>query len=514
MRLLRLYVGEHHVLCNLDICFDYAQPQADEARRYHLDFLVGVNGTGKSTVLRLVGQILRGVQASSTFEIPFILEYWLDSQKKKVRISNVDPHNRETLLNRYFVTTANGLDAEYDTEIPDEAHLMDNVPADLLPARVVAYTTGGEADWQRDPETDVFDGSSTEAIKGMSHQERALKQLPGWITRVGKSQSGESDRFRFVAQDNLVLVALTGLLLHRTYETDEAPLRDVLAEAGIVNLAGFSLQFDFTYASENERRDVWERLGQHATRPVGSGGKFLLVFDLTASSRAGQLIEVNGGALAFYEMLANWWGGDSRVLSKATLFLERAAKKSESGALLIPPLHTWDWLSDGERSFVGRMCLFLLFGEVESLILLDEPEVHFNDYWKRHIVRIMHRVFEKRNAPLASHVLIATHSSISLSDVHPEDILILERQDLVTSTTKIPRIETFGADPGEIMVHVFGTPHATGQFSVDEIERWLAEAYGKDINQRKAYLNSRLGQVAPGYWAYRIRREMVGLPPQ
>lgn len=514
MRLLRLYIGEHRVLCNLDMRFDPAQPQENKTWQYHLDFLVGVNGTGKSTVLRLVGQIFRGVQASSMLEIPFILEYWLDSQKKKVRISNIAPRDRKTPLNRYFVAVANGLDAEYETEEPGEKHLMDNVPADLLPARVVAYTTGGEADWQKGPETDVFESSSTEAIKEMPRQERALRELPGWVTRMGKGQSGESERFRFVAQDNLVLVALTGLLLHRTFQASESPLRDVLAEAGIVDLAGFSLQFDFSYASENERRDIWERLGRHATRPVRSGGKFLLVFDLADSSLARQLIEANGGALPFYEMLANWWGGESRVLSKVTLFLERATKISESGAPLIPPLHTWDWLSDGERSFLGRMCLFLLFGEVESLILLDEPEVHFNDYWKRHLVRIMHRVFEKRSAPLASHVLIATHSSISLSDVHPEDILILERQDLFTSTTKMPRIQTFGADPGEIMVHVFGTPHATGQFSVDEIEAWLAEAYNKDVSQRKAYLSRRLGQVAPGYWAYRIRREMVGLPLQ
>lgn len=514
MRLLRLYVGEHRVLCDLDIRFDPAQLQADEARRYHLDFLVGVNGTGKSTVLRLVGQIFNGVQASSLLEIPFILEYWLDSQQKKVRISNIVPHDRKTRLDRYFVTSANGLDAEYDTEEPDEKYLMDNVPAHLLPARVVAYTTGSEAEWQERSAADVFDGSSDEVIKEMTAKDRALKELPGWATRVVNGQPGESERFRFVVQENMALVALTGLLLHRTYGSNEAPLRDVLAEAGIVNLAGFSLQFDFSYASENERRDVWERLARHATRPVRSGGEFLLVFDLTDSSLARQLIEANGGALSFYEMLANWWGGETRVLSKVTLFLERATKGSESGAPLIPPLHTWDWLSDGERSFLGRMCLFLLFGEVESLILLDEPEVHFNDYWKRHIVRIMHQVFEQRNAPLASHVLIATHSSISLSDVHPEDILILERQDLVTSTTKMPRIQTFGADPGEIMVHVFGTPHATGQFSVDEIEAWLAEAYSKDVSQRKAYLTGRLGQVAPGYWAYRIRREMVGLPLQ
>jgi hypothetical protein len=507
MRLLRLYIGEHRVLCNLDMRFDPAQPQADETRHYHLDFLVGVNGTGKSTVLRLVGQIFRGVQASSTLEIPFILEYWLDSQKKKVRISNIDPRDRKTPLNRYFVATANELNAEYETEEPDGKHLMDNVPADLLPARVVAYTTGSEAEWQESTAADVFDGSSGEAIKEMTGKDRALRELPGWATRMVTGQPGESERFRFVVQENMALVTLTAMLLHRTYESNEAPLRDVLAEAGIVDLAGFSLQFDFSYASKNERRDVWERLGRHATRPIRSGGKFLLVFDLADSSLARQLIEANGGALPFYEMLANWWGDESRVLSKVTLFLERATKISESGAPLIPPLHTWDWLSDGERSFLGRMCLFLLFGEVESLILLDEPEVHFNDYWKRHIVSIMHKVFEKKSALLASHVLIATHSSISLSDVHPEDILILERQDLVTSISKGPSFETFGADPGDIMVHVFGVPQPSGEYSVNYIKRRIEAARRKEITRQT--LENELARIAPGYWSYRVRRELL-----
>ena len=187
-------------------------------------------------------------------------------------------------------------------------------------------------------------------------------------------------------------------------------------------------------------------------------------------------------------MLANWYSGKERILPKVTLFLERASKESVDGEPATPPLHTWDWLSDGERSFLGRMCLFLLFGEVESLILLDEPEVHFNDYWKRHIVSTMHEVFKWKNAPYVSHVLVATHSSISLSDVHPEDILILERQNLFTSETSMPRIQTFGADPSEIMVHVFGAPHATGQYSVNEIEEWLSQSFQKGPKERRDYL--------------------------
>jgi predicted ATPase len=40
----------------------------------------------------------------------------------------------------------------------------------------------------------------------------------------------------------------------------------------------------------------------------------------------------------------------------------------------------FDELSDGEQVFLGRMALFYLMqGRDDALILLDEPESHFND---------------------------------------------------------------------------------------------------------------------------------------
>lgn len=513
MRLLRLYIDEHRVLRNLEIPFDRARPQQADDRRYHLDFLVGVNGTGKSTVLRLLGQIFRGVQASTTLEVPFELEYWLGSQSKKICVTNIHPRDK-TPLDRYFVTSANTLAGDYDTDTPDEQHLTDNIPAELLPARVIAYTTGSEGEWRNDGAQGALEGKSFDTIGEMSATDRTLKELPGWMGWRQKREAGEEGVFRLIAKEHLKLVALSGLLLHRTLATDGSPLQDVLSETGIANLAGFSLEFDLSYTSEVERTSIQERLLQYSSRAIRNGGKFLLVFDLSDDELTAKLLQANGGALPFFEMLADWYGDNNRILGRMNLFLERASAKTAEDPEAVPPLHTWDWLSDGEQSFLGRMCLFLLFGEVESLILLDEPEVHFNDFWKRHIVRIMHQVFERKKGSTVSHVLVATHSSISLSDVHPEDILILGRENLVTSTTRRPTIQTFGADPGEIMVHVFETHHAAGQYSVNEIEEWLSTAFEKDVGKRRDYLSERLKEVAPGYWAYRIRREMVGLPLQ
>ena len=189
----------------------------------------------------------------------------------------------------------------------------------------------------------------------------------------------------------------------------------------------------------------------------------------------------------------------------------RAERPDESEE--VPPLHTWNWLSDGERSFLARMCLFLLFGDTDGLILLDEPEVHFNDYWKRHIVGLLHTILtQKGTTPQAvrkasCHLLIATHSSIALTDVYPEDIIILSKSQLKTDTARYPKTQTFGASPGDIMVHVFGTNFAAGQHSVDELENLIALARERKI--KKKDLQARLKTIAPGYWSYRLQREIM-----
>ena len=104
------------------------------------------------------------------------------------------------------------------------------------------------------------------------------------------------------------------------------------------------------------------------------------------------------------------------------------------------------------------------------IIILDEPEVHFNDVWKREIVHMLNQVLEG----CSSHAIISTHSSIALTDVGQEDILVFRRfgqyvegDDAVMQ----PGIRTLGADPSDIMVHVFGTGFASGEYSVRYIRR-------------------------------------------
>jgi hypothetical protein len=107
------------------------------------------------------------------------------------------------------------------------------------------------------------------------------------------------------------------------------------------------------------------------------------------------------------------------------------------------------------------MALLHLFNQQpDALIILDEPETHFNDYWKRQLVDII----DDNLRDVASEVVISTHSSIALTDVFDTEITLLKKNAQDGSIyAESPVIQTFGASPGEIMRKVFEAPDIVGQ---------------------------------------------------
>ncbi|MCB0144155.1 MAG: hypothetical protein KDE50_29970, partial [Caldilineaceae bacterium] len=105
------------------------------------------------------------------------------------------------------------------------------------------------------------------------------------------------------------------------------------------------------------------------------------------------------------------------------------------------------------------------------------------------------------------HLLISTHSSIALTDAHSDDIIRIERDDINTQRATKPRFQTFGADPSDIMVHIFDAPQPNGEYSVQRIKARIDEARQGRIT--KGELEQDLKFIAPGYWSYRVRRELI-----
>ena len=200
-------------------------------------------------------------------------------------------------------------------------------------------------------------------------------------------------------------------------ERPQPGLRGLLNEVGWLWPPGLHMTLRVDPESiRSEERSWWHRLYELASAVVRQpepGDQQLVSFDLAGivheeagdRSAAAALAERLGlgeaGPYSIFDRLCTLHA-EGRLLD-ATL----TVKKQDADDLLL-----YDWLSDGERMFLGRMALFhLLHGKDDALILLDEPETHFNDVWKRRIVDIIDDSLRDN----ASEVVISTHSSIALN---------------------------------------------------------------------------------------------------
>jgi ABC-type multidrug transport system ATPase subunit len=511
MKLLRLYIEKYRVLQDLNIKFSTSDEHPVAlARRpdYALDFLVGVNGTGKSTVLQILSDLMQRLERGAQSPIPYLfeLEYDLDEgkQKRRIKVSNLPDEEEE--------------ETEYVVPIKVwENGKQVSISNSLLPKQIIAYTTGSEEEWKKlgkeIPESTV----SLDAFQSFPSEralELAIRELPGkpYISPFIEEQVNEEQIFLLIQSHQLDKVILCALLADLA-EPENRRLLKVLdaVKIKIDGFVGFSLRFRKTHQPVyvGDWDDV-EELARIATRRLRLGTDYLLVFDLKNQNNLipQKIIDKFFSGLNLFKKLArlaNINTDGQSVLREVDIFVERPSKTKHPEANVdSSPLHLLKWFSDGERNFLARMCLLRLISATESLILLDEPEVHFNDLWKRQIVQFLDETLKQCH----SHVLITTHSSITLTDVAREDVIVLDRNGSYTDTAINPAIRTLAADPSDIMVHVFGAPHPAGEASVERIERELEALANCNPEQKQQALEGLLSVVAQGYWSYRIRREL------
>lgn len=531
MKLRELHLGEFKVLRDLTIQF--ALPVGNtspiplaHSPSYSLDFLIGINGTGKTTVLKALSDLIKKLENNSFIEYAFWLEYDLgkdegaDKPKRKILLTNVeeDPDDEEAIRV-----------GEVQAWVDDREEPFSS--KEHLPEVVVAFTTGSEAGWESLEESQFSINSTLDDLQNLDAVQRAVRELPGRpispanptpLDEDERQYSSEDSRFLFIRSHQLPLVTLCGLLADLAELPEDRRLTQVMKEAkfgsedGDRFLAGFSLKFQMPQGMTHpEKRKKVLKLAKFSNRDraLRLGTDYLLVFDLTQSGQAiaRRIIDEFSGGLELFRTLTRLATPDEygqSVLREVNIFLERpsAVDHPEGESQAAPPLHLLEWLSDGERNFLGRMCLFTLLGATEALILLDEPEVHFNDFWKRQIVHLLHKTLVGRS----SHVLITTHSSITLTDVFKEDIFILDRNGNYTKSAYPPTFSTFAADPSDIMIHIFGAPYAEGQRSVSYIQGLLnsLNSPNGNLDETRQELNSLLSVVGQGYWRYRINQAL------
>jgi energy-coupling factor transporter ATP-binding protein EcfA2 len=538
MRIEELKIVGYQILRDITIRPGQVLPTPDGRRLpSSIDLLVGVNGTGKTTLLRALAIIFQCLEQDNCIPpFGFAITYFLDEQPQKIFISNLASQTNTLLpLLRFRLG-----------EEPENT--VSKIREEYLPRHIIALTSGSEMGW-------IYNGAETnEADAGILSRDFQPEQtsdfeklLQAWdLTEVrgvpselhlAQLHSNPTSRFQLITGNLIPYIVLCGLLSDMC--NDSQYLQTMLEAAKIKKLSGFSLQL---YLNKDQIAQdhvpFITRLWDCATYIIQTGQNYLLVFlfddregainsplSTEESQRYNlpkQLLGDAGDGLAFFtEMLPLIVTDEpnNQIIRKVNLFLKSARPLPQTSAeeMSFPEqssLYLFDWLSDGEQSLLGRLCLLPLLSYTEALVLLDEPEVHFNDFWKRQLLQMLHHSLQQQKPgqrPTSSHILMTTHSSITLSDVANTNIWILERDDDHQSRATQPHLRTLGTDPSDIIVHIFRADSAVGAFSAAYIREQLVAAEKKSPKERLEMLNELLKRVGPGYWRYLIRREILSL---
>lgn len=526
MKIEKIRITNHHLL--RDITLSPGQSSLNSEKAPTIDLLVGINGTGKSTLLRSLAIIFQCLEQGSIPPFGFEIRYRLDKQPEPIFISNLDQTG--TRLLRFRKGT-------------EDERVVSRVSSDYLPRHIIALTSGSEADWIYNGTKIGENDTSSPIIDSSVRLEILENQLQNWYDSEVPSKQSETrtvpidinpnSRFLFVTENLIPYIVLCGLLSNMCIEGKY--LDHVLQTAQIERLCSFSLQLhiDKDQIAQDQIPFIvhlWEN-ATYITRIDSTN--YLLVFalstpdtEVTISSQVEQkpqgiqpqrLLGDKGDGLAFLNQLLRLLisnGPYSSILRKVNLFLESGRTLSPNeDQNMRPSLYLFSWLSDGERSFLGRLCLLPLLRYTEALVLLDEPEVHFNDYWKRQLIQMISQALQRQDDQVLgnSHVIMTTHSSITLSDIANTNIWMLERHHDNESKAIQPLLRTLGTDPSDIIVHIFRAESAIGAYSATYIRAQVRRSEQLSPDDRLKFLKKLLEQVGPGYWRYLIRREILSL---
>lgn len=578
MKLRYLHLRDYPPIRDTAVCFSSASPLQKECS---IRFVVGLNGSGKSNLLRALAEVFLALSDQQTPHFPVSLIYELGDgilSRRRTIVLDCPGNRREASLwmNEGFQWPAETTEEEFENAIgrfrenaesplhefspliaPGEWPTRATTPPQIvLPKAVFAYTTGAmppwESLWKREntsegvdlvSQREDYDAGQERPVGWTAEQEARQEEQPKNLPLGDKEPEQQlratDDLFRrpLLLTPSLLKCALLAVSLPhaliataaRQQGTEEPSTLDKLLKRGGWH-APITVAFRMKFSPGQ-----WSRtLIQTAHQWILCAGEAIaephpsivrtLYFDLEGafSWQATPGLEDNESlSLCHTQGEALWTllGGHevspfslfsklvylyrSGLFEEVDLRLRREPKRGEQVELDAEDqdlgVLRFEELSDGEQMILGRMALFyLLQGQSDALLLLDEPETHFNDLWKREIVQII----DEAIGQTANDVMIASHSAIVLTDVLNDEIVLMRNGENGAEAFPVPS-KTFGADPSELIMRVFGADDSVGQRAQRYIEGLVSQLSGSpDDIQRVRQLIEQLGS---GFYRTELR---------
>lgn len=529
MKLLEFQPYGYRSLSEAPIYFTFAEEEP-AGKRCSIRFLAGLNGTGKSTLLRFLAAIFAALDEgyqrdhpeNPAYGVPFRLRYRLRDNTVEIRAAGGGRARLEFRINGVRYEGMPG----GDQILPEALLIYTSGDIGLWRALLYGrtrYATEGDGelpdalvfDEEDGAELEVSDVSQEETLSTASGMVPGdeLIQSHGWLSlgdteEVGADEGSVFSRITLIETAHLPLAFLVACLAQVAEQEQNLSLgpdfRTVMKHVRLDRLVSFSLRLSYNpdRLSEAQRRRL-RRLAAGATVTLNLSGTWLWVYDIDdlregqgPATRLMPDLALNPGQP--YQLFQDLIRLHEDSVRAAQLPLEnRPLELLEVNQVVNKPtqydgehrdqLLLFTDLSDGEQAYLTRIALIHLLGKRESLFLLDEPETHFNDDWKRNLVDQIERTLDGSE----SQVILTTHASIVLTDAYPEEVILLNED----GQQSVPL--TFAAEQNELLRSVFGADRSVGRRAIDRVNALIQDGTVDE-------LHNLLDQVGPGYFRYKI----------
>lgn len=515
----------------------------------------GLNGSGKSNVLEALSSIFYHIEFCVARYKPesfrrhfkkevcspdaFSLEYLIGQHSRKyyafvyfdkVTISKKVGEAPKMFIQSFpFDSTAEILEVSLN---PSENRQEAAEGKTYLPAHIIGYSSG---------ENEIL---SLPFIKSRLVHLDEFKQA----TKDNYEKYDEPENSLIFIDSNMSQAVLLACLL---FESDEtlAPIRSE-DNTGIVGLSSFRMNINlhrFKFQKENENilqlieSDQLDKLKRCATSWYTNGKILWLDFFVNDATKEAFKKNFTQGSFEAFQLFRLLYELNAHFIEENIVEEVYQSKgfytdgKLPVGSPEQDVFHFLDFyitqkvkgtdneidlllrnFSDGEHQFLHTMGICLLLKDRRAILLLDEPETHFNPSWRAKFVKILNdsivasnKVNHQNgnfNIHLLKDVLLTSHSPFIISDCLPDNVVFFDREQLRTEKRAMKASElglnTYGTSEEIILARLFNYDQSIGDLSNAELENIDFDKI--DTKQKMEEVKDKLGKLGES-----IEKDMV-----
>ncbi len=514
MKLLSLEIGEQYRSLHSGFKIDFHQ-LTDKGVQSMLEFqpfcFAGLNGSGKSNVLEALASIFYHLEMCVAKYRPesfekhfnrkkctpdaFTLKYLTCSSNKKdyvlfladvVTITKVKGKEPIMKVEPNPFSKDKGAEPREISLKPSDRSQERAAGKEYLPDLVVGYSSG---------ENEIL---SLPFIKNRlihfdEYKEAVKKRLP----------FDEPETSLIYIDEEMSQAVLLACMLYEDPETTLKPLRD---ELGIVGIRSFRMNLNMQGLALDEERTTYVPILQHInpiieslkkcatswyeSKPIRKGINdnlfSILTLDFFVDDKTKQVFKdhfkTSFELFRFFQLLYEL---NSNIINTATkeevyksrgfytdgklpeagpedrvfYFLDYMILKDEGGEKSNERLLRE--FSDGEHQFLHTMGICLMLKDRRTLLLLDEPETHFNPKWRAEFIKVLNNSIKAGGTNnFLKDVVLTSHSPFIISDCMPDNVLFFTKNEnklLEAKKATDLGLKTYGSSVDYILRNFFKT---------------------------------------------------------